>query len=144
MYVLCGNFHSSLLPPKISCFPLSQPRMHLLCMPVRLYFEAKPVHPVICCCAFVYLFIFAGFLPSPFPNSVWIESLLFGQLGPGSSTVQLYWLILIKQSPETGEGSSEYGQGFNTGSRFTTADIGISRPNVKQWENMRRGKTTEA
>lgn len=41
------------------------PRMQLLCVSVRLYFEAKSVHSVICCCAFVYFLL--ACLSSPFP-----------------------------------------------------------------------------
>lgn len=107
-------------------FPLSGPRMRLLCMSVRLYFEAKPVHSVICCCVFVYFLL--AYLPSPFTHSVSLarESFLFGQPEPWSSTVQLYWLILIKWPPETVEGSSEYGQALSAAADLPLLTLAFS------------------
>ena len=119
------NFISLLLPPNISLFPLWS-RMRLLCMSVRLYFEAKPVRSVICCCVFVYFLL--ACLPSLFPStlSVWLERLPFGPLGPGFSAARLDWLILIKWSPRHRRGALSVWTSFIRGRRFTTADFGIS------------------
>lgn len=117
-------------------------------MSVRLYFEAKPVHSVICCCAFVY-FLLARF-SSPFSQLCQSGLRVFFFIWPairlGSGTAQLRWLILIKWTPEAGEvGSSEYGKASHEPRAATLPLLTLAFPrfNVKEWESMRSGKTTE-
>lgn len=111
------------------------PKIQLQCTPVRLYSEVNPVHSVICC---LFIFCWLAFPHPPLPG----ESFIW----PARARLQhsaALWLILIKRPPETGQGSSEYGQALSG-----TADVSLLTsafpPLMLERESTRQGKKTTA